>query len=273
MPSDNGSTFSGWLTATLRRWAASTRESEDKALPQRQDAVFFFSKHKLAALKALASEGEHGEGGDAWISTNDALCALLTCCIHSTRDKSSRTMGDRRAGLWIPADARRMLDPPLPAGYIGNALTFIMASAPSRTMESTPAKMAETAHLIRKKIKQLDERWMRRAISALLSVGDLASIKCPPSPPCEDMIVFSSWASRGFYDLEWGDAIGTGIERVRWASVVARDTCIIMPELGAPRFAGKNCGLEVLVVASDTEHIERLKQNELFMGFAECRCK
>ena len=249
-----------------------TGKAEVEAIPQAQETIFFFPKHKLAALKVMASEGNHGEGGDAWISTNDALSALLSCCIHATKDANSRPMGDKSPELWLPMNVRRILDPPLPAGYIGNALFLIIVSAPSRTMESTPAKVAETAHLIRKQIKQLDERTIRKAISALSMVGDAAATVLPSSSPSGEPVRVTSWANLGYYDLDWGDAIGSRIERVRYKPVTRSGFCAILPELKGPHVESKDCGLEVVVFTPDIKHMERLKQNELFMRFAECRC-
>lgn len=249
-----------------------TGKAELEAIPQGQEAIFFFPKHNLAALKVMASKGKYGEGGDAWISTSDALNALLGCCIHATNDANSRLRGDKNPELWFPVNVRRILDPPLPAGYIGNALFLIIVSAPTRTMESTPAKVAEIAHLIRKQIKQLDERSIRKAISALPMAGDAAATMLPSLSPSEEPVRVTSWAKLGYYDLDWGYAIGSRIERVRYRPISRTRFCAILPELKAPHVESKDCGLEVVVATSDIKHMERLKQNELFMRFAECRC-
>ena len=249
-----------------------TGKAELEAIPQAQEAIFFFPKHKLAALKVMALEANYGEGGDAWISTSDALNALLGCCIHATNDVNSRLRGDKSPELWFPVNVRRILDPPLPAGYIGNALFLIIVSTPSRTIEATPTKVAEIAHLIRKQIKQLDERSIRKVISALPMVGDVAAKMLPSSSPSEEPVRITSWTKLGYYDLDWGYAIGSRIERVRYSPISSIGFCAILPELRGPHVESKNCGLEVVVATSDMKHMERLKQNELFMRFAECRC-
>ena len=123
----------------------------------------------------MASAREH-EDADAWISTNDALCALISCCIASTRDKQRRTMTDKYWSFDVAVNARRLLHPPLPTDYIGNTLSSIKISQPSQSVESTPAKVARTAYLIRDQIQQLDEQHVRKAIAALASVGDLAVV-------------------------------------------------------------------------------------------------
>lgn len=59
---------------------------------QNQAAVFFFPKSKLAELKSMASIKEQGEDDKTWVSTNDALCALLGCCFHSAMNNDMRAM-------------------------------------------------------------------------------------------------------------------------------------------------------------------------------------
>lgn len=219
----------------------------------------------------MASAREH-EDSDAWISTNDALCALISCCVASTRDNQRRTMTDKYWSFWVPVNARRLLHPPLPADYIGNALSLIKISAPNQSVESTPSKVAQTAYLIRDQIQQLDEQHIRKAIAALASVGHLARVIPAPLSSCEDGLRFSSWASQRFYDINWGDAVGARIERVRSLKIQAGSrVCIIMPELGAPGFAVKDCGQEVNLHGFERGLLGRLQQDELFMRFAQWR--
>ena len=45
-----------------------------------------------------------------------------------------------------------------------------------------------------------------------------------------------------------------------------------MPELKAPHFADDECGLEIIVGGLTKVERARLKQNELLMKFAQCRC-
>lgn len=173
----------------------------------------------------------------------------------------------------VVVNARRLLDPPLPANYIGNMFSSVTVSAPSQSIESTPAKVAETAHLIRDQIQHLDEQNIGKNVTALASIGDLARVMLASLSPSEDEIRFSSWASQRIYDINWGDAVGAMIERVRAVfNEAGVRVCIIMPELGAPRSLGKDCGQEVGFYGFEKGLLKRLKQDELFMRFAQWRC-
>ena len=257
-----------WLIAHLGRWMVRTKKSDAKG-SQRQIAIFFFSKSKLVELKSMASERKTEKDNDAWISTMDALCALIGCCRISSADIQDRQMSDL-CTIHTFVNTRRTLSPHLPADYIGNALISAAISVPSQSNVSTPAKVLELAHALRKQIMQCDERYVRKRIAALSSVGDLAKVIHFPPSPCTEHLVFSSWARQNFHDIIWGDAVGTSIKRTRFRSV-SPIHCIILPELSAPTFAGEDCGLEV-VLNLERGEMERLKQNKLFMRFAQWRC-
>ena len=268
-------TVSGWLNAHLGRRTATTKVemAKSNAPPQTDHGIFFFAKNKLAELKDMASAREPGEDGPAWISTNDALCALLNCCIASARDEHIRARADRSWTMLMLVGARRVLDPPLPDDFLGNCMSFARVSAPGPSMESTPANVARIAHRLRDQIQQRDERRFRKVIAALSSVEDLTKLRAAPLSPPEDGVRFSAWTNQDFYDLDWGNTVGARVERVRALLLGANyRICITMPKLVAPIFTGEDCGLEVTVSGFEKGLILRLKQNELFMRFAQWRC-
>ena len=62
--------------------------------------IFFFSRTKLQEFKTFASEAKasSSSGGLDWISTNDALLALLWCCVTTAR-RYKDTNSDNNAML------------------------------------------------------------------------------------------------------------------------------------------------------------------------------
>lgn len=254
--------FLGWMTARLGLWTPN-------APPNCENALFFFPKQKLAELKQMASTQEGAEKGDGWVSTNDALCALIGSCVSDASDKEGHRTIDGSCEVGVTVGGRRLLDPPLPADYIGNILFFVRVAVSNHSIDSMETKIAKLAHLIRSQIKQHDERYLGKLISALSSVEDFAKVAGRPRGASRPSVGISSWANQGFYDIIWGDAIGAGIERVRFYYHV-KNLCIILPQLDASKFAGDQCGLEV-VIGLEKGQIERLKKNEFFMRFAEWR--
>ena len=164
---------------------------------------------------------------------------------------------------------RRALDPPLPESYIGNVLGFLTVRVPNQSMDSTPALVSEVAYGLRDQIKQHKEPYLRKVIAALSSVEDISKVTTTLPSANEGGILCSSWATLKYHDINWGDGVGTHIERTRAPTVP--NLFIILPELSAPSFAGEDCGLEAVLNLKKGE-MERLKQNELFMRYAQWRC-
>ena len=148
--------------------------------------IFFFSKAKLRGLKEMASRLEIDE--KSWISTNDALASLLWCCItaahktdfyknlESNRDKNSSVnlnANNESSLLGFVMDSRRLLRPPMPAGSIGNVLTWGAIIEPFNTVVPTAEGVTECAHSLRRKMKRFDDAYLPRLIGALMSVPDI----------------------------------------------------------------------------------------------------
>lgn len=275
----------GWGTASLADFPTFLRvrdeekgptngilatKSPSKALPEFQCGTFFFSKGKLAELKRMASLSEREEKKEAWISTNDALCALLGCCAHAAIDKDTRAIHGSTFTVGMILGGRRMLDPPLPANFIGNIIMRIGVSGPIQRIESTPAKVAEMAYDFRDQIKQRDERDIRKFIAALSAVEDFTTVEISPPLPSEHRLIITSWANQDFCGINWGDAVGPRIERVRYF-LENNNRCIILPELRGPSFTDEECGLEAMI-GLEKRQLERLKHDKLFMRFAQLRC-
>ena len=258
------------LGSFIWRFYMWTRKHMKTPAPQ-EIAIFFFSKSKLAELKSMVSSGEHAKNDEAWVSTNDALCALIGCCAHSSRDKKIRAMPNRFCSILAVVNLRHRLHTPLPADYIGNAVGSVLVSIPSQSIDLTQAKVAKIAHLIRDLIKQRDESYFRKLIAVLTLVPDWATVTASTKAgPYEDRVSFTSWANLCFYDLDWGDVVGVKVERLRWKAFDP-NLCIILPELKSPGLADDEKGLEV-VLTLENGQMDRLKQNELFLRFAEWRC-
>ena len=253
----------GYLSSFLSRKTTSTDN------PQTETGLFFFSKSKLAELKLLGSARGQGEEVDVWISTMDALCALIFCCVHCARDEKLRTKANKSFTMLTAMSMRRLLDPPLPADYIGNVLTFLQCVLPNTEIDSKPEKVAEVARLMRSKIKERDEDYLRKLIGALSSIEDLAKLE--PTTQLEGWLGLSSLANQDLYDINWGEAVGSTIERVRMGFAV-KNFCLVLPELRNPVFADDDCGLEI-EIALDKEQMGRLRQDKLFMGFAQWRSR
>ena len=124
----------------------------------------------------MASSREQAIDDKAWISTMDALCALISCCAHSARDEKIRAMPGAIYNILMVVRLRSRLLSILPTDFIGNALDLMLVSVHCQGMDSTPANVAEVAHLIRRGIKKRDERYIGNMFAALKSAIDLGRV-------------------------------------------------------------------------------------------------
>ena len=252
------------LTHTHRAYPAQTA-TEGKKQEVQYD-TFFFSREKLAELKTMASITESHSESNAWISTSDALCALLTLCIKGTLPEPTRLT------LGLAMDFRAYLDPPLPADYIGNAVHMLRIPLPqSDEEEDDQRSIARTAHLIRRKIQTINGDYIHRVIGALNSpsVPDISNVfhtrLCPHGG---QFLTITSWAKQAFYELDWGSAVGTRIERVRVCKFQYPNLVLIAPMLKGEGFGeDEEGGLEV-IFGLDGVAMSRLKEDGLFRRFA-----
>ena len=260
------------LSTRIRSWIVGTRPSNKPTVPDDvkvEQAIFFFSKSKLAELKSMASVMETDEDRNVWISTNDALCALIGCCILFAGDPQTVAMSNRIRSIALAVGMRRALDPPLPEDYIGNVMAVVGLHVPPQSMYPTPAMVSRVAYGLRDLIKQHKEPYLRKVIAALSSVEDLSRVVARGPSANEDSILFSSWADQIYYDIEWGNAVGARIERLR--TPVYPGLCLILPNLSASSSTVDEGGVEALCCLK-REDMERMKHNEFFMRFAQSRC-
>lgn len=251
------------LTHTPRAPLAQTATLGKKQAVQYE--TFFFSREKLAELKTMASITESQSKSNDWVSTSDALCALLTLCIKDTLPKSIRLT------LGLAMDFRSCLDPPLPADYIGNAVHMLRIPLPQSEEDDDQRSIARTAHLIRRKIQTIDSDYIRRVIGALNShsVPDISKVFHTRLCPNEgQFLTITSWAKQAFYELDWGPAVGTRIERVRVCKFQYPNLVLIAPMLKGPGFGDDEEGGVEVIFGLEGVAMSRLKEDGLFKRFA-----
>ena len=230
-----------------------------------QYEIFFFSRKKLEELKKIASTtGKQGEKV-GWISTSDALCALLTHSIKNARDeRTPLTLG-------LVMEFRTYLDPPLPPDYIGNAAHLLKIDITESREDDAIATIAATAHQLRRSLQTINGNYIHRLIGALNSddVPDISNVF--HTRDCANggqFLTISSWARHALYELDWGEKVGTRIERVRVCRFQYPSLVTILPVLKGPGFGeDEEGGLEV-IFGLEAGEMKRLKCDGLFGRFA-----
>ncbi|CAM6084182.1 unnamed protein product [Calypogeia fissa] len=256
-------------------------------------AVFYFSGDALARLKdaakgdlaaknAAKSDQQMETGGGfheetvPWISTNDALSALLWSSITRARlcqgkveDASTVTtvgtvggeegaVGQLESKLGMANNGRRKLNPPLPKTYIGNVNLYSLTVLPVSSLRLEEA-LPNVARLVRASVNHIDNKHIRSAARFIDALPDIAALK-PGFVPFMGMdLAITSWAEMGLNGLSWGHGVGT-VERVRVPAINFDGLCIIFPKI-------KEGDLEVFIGLS-VDVMKALKSDKFFMSFA-----
>ncbi|KAJ9133262.1 Enoyl-hydratase isomerase family [Pleurostoma richardsiae] len=227
--------------------------------------VFYFSPESLAALKAEASPTRAtGLTDQKWISTNDAVSALLWRTVMAVQSPLETLEGDPVSVFNIAIDGRLRTDPPVHPNTLGCFLEYVAVSAPIRKMLSS-LSLADLAILIRKALIRANNQFTDDVVALVEGLEDVdrlvpTAFLDVPGNHC----VQTSWANFELYGLEWGAALGGKIQAVRAPSVgVINGLQVALPVL-------PDGGMEILVGVEES-CLDRLLHEPLWMKFAQPR--
>ncbi|RKP28057.1 transferase [Syncephalis pseudoplumigaleata] len=176
--------------------------------------LFHISEEKLAQLKAEASRpliAEHQPSSVdrdtyarlsadvAWISTNDALCALIWRATIRARQLDPR----HTTNLSIPIDARGRFKPALPSNYFGNGSLGYEATDEVHKLVSHP--LSYVARLLRKQQQDTGSAaFLQSAINYLGTLPEHHRIDHPFAALTGVDFLITNLRSFDFYDIDFG---------------------------------------------------------------------
>ena len=230
-------------------------------LPQQQivNACWYFSSERLQALKVAAQSISKA---DSWVSTNDALSALLWR--HVTIARHSKESPYATTTIQIPCDIRKRHSPKLHPEYVGNATVHAHFSCPIQDLCSPgPDSLQLAASGIRKAIDRVDEPLVRKIYGIYDSLPTMGSarynLELAPGPD----FFLTTFAAYAWHDFDWGNHLGRLVSHRHTVKNYVTGVTV------GPRL--RDGGLEVFM-AHEFDVIERLRLDETFMTFAELRC-
>ncbi|KAF6792698.1 hypothetical protein CMUS01_16137 [Colletotrichum musicola] len=224
--------------------------------------VFYFSPEALDRLKAEANPQKATQPTkQTWISTNDAVSALLWRTVMAVQSPLETLEGDPTSVYNIAVDARLRTDPPVHPQTAGCFLAYVGASAPARKMLGSWT-IADLAVLIRESLARADGQFVDDLSTLIDRVEDVSrfiptALLDVPGFNC----VQTSWANFSLYDVQWGPALGDTIRAVRSPHVgVINGAQVVLPML-------PDGGMEMLV-GVEASCLDRLLREPLWMKFA-----
>ncbi|MCJ1243272.1 hypothetical protein MMC30_000469 [Trapelia coarctata] len=229
-------------------------------LPEQSAPVigyWYFPAEKLRKLKAMAQSTCEA---DSWISTSDALLALIWRRSSAARGLLER--GIESSTLWFPMNVRSRLG--LHPDYMGNATYMAYTKfSMSELCSRYPDAQSRAATQIRAAINSIDANKVRGTFGLMASMGPRSVVYNVDLVSGADQCT-TSLANYELYDLDWGCDLGK-VTCGRYMLHFMMDGVVMV----YPAFSDGS--LEAAIVCS-MEVLERLRVDKHFTDFAEFRC-
>lgn len=186
---------------------------------------FRLSVPALKALKIAASP-ENG-----WITTHDALNALCWRTHARGRYIAKFVTEEDIARFAFPVEFRKLLHPPLPSQYMGNAVLMTKVELPIKTLLSSGG-LGIAAATIRKGIHEIDAAYVNNFMAVVKSLENSRQLRINLMLD-NPRTGFGSTSYKSFTHsaLDWGPVLGN-FERLRLPhGVLGEGMSIILPVL------------------------------------------
>jgi hypothetical protein len=164
--------------------------------------LFHFTPAMMKRIKEVATRG--GDGERSYVSTVDAITALFTVLISRARGHGQ----DVRITTGV--NARRRLDPPLPANYVGNVVFNAFSVYTKRELQGdgdednvvAPSTLAKVARRVRESILQRADAHLRDAMDFLTAQRSVCAVQVGTNFVFGPDLMFTSWLHMGMYKAE-----------------------------------------------------------------------
>jgi hypothetical protein len=172
-------------------------------------ATFLIRRSALADLKALAtSQKPSMSTTEPYISTHDAVCALIWRTVMAARLKVGAIAPSDTPTFGMPIDGRTQLFLPLPADFLGNLAVCFKIGESVQTLVA-PEHLGAAAFQIRAGVKSVDDTYLKDFIALLKQVPDVGQvfIDCLENIKTSGLFLMS-WTKFDYAALKWGDRFG-----------------------------------------------------------------
>ena len=225
-------------------------------------SIFSATPTTLSKLKRDASpapvplEAPNGQETAGWISTKDALAALLWRCIMKARFPSQPVTNIRvenyKSVIAVAMDGRRSLG--IPIDYVGNVVFESMTELDIGTLTSPETSLASIATILRGSLEaSRSPELLNDAVALASCIPDVRNLAYAIPDWVGKDLILTSWVDMPYYEHVWGPIFGkTGkAEFFRMPKGQFEGICSVQPRQ-------PNGKVEV-VIGLQVEQMERLR--------------
>ncbi|XVE71162.1 hypothetical protein DITRI_Ditri10aG0128300 [Diplodiscus trichospermus] len=169
-------------------------------------SVFKITPDQLNNLKTNSFKNQN--------ATKYSTYAILAAHIWRCASKARGLLDDQPTKLYMPINGRPRLHPPLPSGYLGNAIFLASLIALYGNLQSEP--FINTIEKIHGKLKRMDDEYLRSALDYLEELSDISVVRRGPQHfQCPNLSI-NNWMRFPLYNANfgWGRPIYMGLANV-----------------------------------------------------------
>ena len=224
--------------------------------------LFHIRRSDLVKLKTSASASP--KDPDDWISTHDALAALIWSSV--TRARSRRLDNQAQSKFCLFVNCRPRIQQYVPPDFIGNIC--VGAQAPLPCTDVLHSGLSVLARRVRAAIKSVDKGYVLGLIKHVKEYqDDLTCIKPGIKSYMGNDINLVSWVTFPVYEMDFGPTLGKP-EWFRCPWRTLDGTVKILPEWKEPRPGSSERGFEVNVELREDD-MDVLLKDPLWNAFAQ----
>lgn len=236
----------------------------DFKMPPLACQMFHFPKSKAEALKSEAAS----QVKEGWISTYDAIMALLWCSVTRSKLELLKPDLDTEAILIHAVDTRKVWDPPLPENFVGNAAAAARPGPFTLQELIAPENHAKIATSVRASIKALTPEYLTGLLQWVASREDKRYLEHKVNAFLGLDFSGSSWASMKAYERH---DFGFGYPKaLRWPSPPFEGFVFFYPSRAAQKHPSDDEGVEVCICLEES-CMGRLLKDEVMLKYAHPR--
>jgi hypothetical protein len=233
-------------------------------MPELAICMWHFPRTKLEELKNETTT----KTGDIWISTYDAIMAILWKTITRSKLELLHPDLDQEVILVHAVNTRKRFDPPLPEKFMGNAVALPRTEPLRISQLVADDNLPELAQRVRKSIRTITPQYVLELPEWVAGLDDRRWINVNMNSFLGMDLAGTSWQAMNVYERhDFGFGVATAI---RFPDPQFEGYVFVYPSRAGVKKDALDEGIEVCICLEKTCH-DRLMQDGELLKYAQPR--